>query len=79
MTIVARYPYAVISNSLLCPGDYKIETDKREKKNIERLSERPRSQKPCAKEDGAEPKDEKPHCSYDYFSIPEADSPKAAH
>lgn len=45
---------------------------------MERLSECPRSQKPCAKEDGAEPKEVKPHCICDYFSTPEADSPKAA-
>lgn len=45
---------------------------------MERLSECPRSQKPCAKEDGAELKDVEPHCSRDYFSIPGADSPEAA-
>lgn len=67
MTIVARYPHAVISNRLVCPGDYKIKTDRREKKEqfMERLTECPRSQKPCAKEDGAEPKDVEPHCSCD--------------
>lgn len=32
MTIVARYPHAVISNRLVCPGDYKIKKDRKDKK-----------------------------------------------
>lgn len=45
---------------------------------MERLSECPRSHRPCAEEAGAEPKDVELQGSCDYFSIPETDSPKAA-